>query len=89
MNERCVDFTIFTALNVSLILGVTVLSMSLLVMRAMSQHENGHMLSIWNGINGSIMFHNHTMDNAMNMGFLMMGCPIVLLFETEDLWGGE
>ena len=84
---RSVDFMIFTVLNVSLILGVS--SMSSLVMRAMSRHENGRMLSIWNGINGSIMFHNHTMESAMNMGILMMGCPIVLLFETEDLRGGK
>jgi len=84
---RGVDFTIFTALDVFLILGVS--SMSSLVMRALSRHENGRMLSIWNGINGSISFHDHTMDDTMNRGILMMGCPIVLLFETKDLRGGE
>jgi len=72
-------------LDVFLILGVS--SMSSLVMCAMSRHENGRMLSIWNGINGSIMFRDHTMDDAMDRGILMMGSPIVLLFETKDLRG--
>ena len=78
---------IFTALNVSLILGIS--HVSPLVMRAMSRHETGRMLSIWNGINGSVEFHGHTMDDAVNMGILMMGCPFVLVFDGDDLRGGK
>ena len=84
---RSVDFTIFTALDAFLILGVS--SMSLLVVRAMSRHEKSVKLSIWNRTNGYIMFYDHTMDGALNMGILMMGCPIILLFETVEFRGGE
>jgi len=82
---RSVDFTNFTALDVSLNLGIPLVGG--LVRRAMSRHENGRMFSIWNGTNGSVVFQDHTMYDAVNMGILMMGCPGILVCSGHDLRG--
>ena len=82
---RSVDFTIFTVLDGSLILGIPLVGG--LVRHAMSRHENGCMFSIWNGTNGSIVFQDHTMYDAVNMGILMMGCPIILVCSGNNLCG--